>query len=136
MSVEARLQRIHCADAPDLATYAPDDPARFSLFVQLLVGPAGTSDAESFEVEILTPSWLEQELVRRRDAGASPIASGRGRVFVLRYEPHVIEPMLRSMVASCTGDTWAEVARKLARIGHWEFEDYRETEVDADGRAR
>lgn len=27
--------------------------------------------------------------------------------------------------ARCTGKDWSEVAGKLSRYGHWEFEDYR-----------
>jgi hypothetical protein len=32
-------------------------------------------------------------------------------------------------VANCEGDTWQQVALKVGRLGHWEFEDYREAKT-------
>lgn len=125
----AQLHRIHCAEVVDLSRYAPPDPRRFSLHVQLLVGPAGEPSAsEAIGVEILTPSFLEAELEGARLRGARGAAVGHGRLFVLSYDYAEIEAVLRGMVGACEGETWAEVAVQLARLGHGELDGYRALE--------
>jgi len=37
-----------------------------------------------------------------------------------------LESYLARRVERCEGRTWEDVAEQLARLGYWEFEDYRE----------
>jgi len=37
-----------------------------------------------------------------------------------------VRQFVEGYVRGCEGEDWAEVANKLARLGQWEFEDYRE----------
>ena len=82
-----------------------------------MAGPEGGPGEESFDVEVVTPKWLA------RMAASGPI-SGRHMLIVTRYEPDVISDWLHAAVHACSGSSWEEVGPKVARIGHWEFEDY------------
>lgn len=35
-----------------------------------------------------------------------------------------LRSFLTRRIESASGDTWQEVAEKVARLGRWEFEDY------------
>jgi hypothetical protein len=50
--------------------------------------------------------------------------SGRHLLLVERFDANAIQRWIERAVAGCIGSTWREVAEKLSRIGHWEFEDY------------
>ena len=50
---------------------------------------------------------------------------GRHLLIVLAYDRSSIERCIHEYVAKCMGDTWHEIATKLARNFSWEFEDYR-----------
>jgi len=113
---------MHCADVPDLRSFAPADAGCFSLCVQLFVAPVDQDASESVEIEILTPAYIQRLLENEPDEAR--LALGRGRVFVLRYDYPTIERHLRGLVSACEGDTWNDVARQLEKIGRWEFEDY------------
>ena len=45
-------------------------------------------------------------------------------VIVFRYDYDRLVAFLKGAVSEATGDTWEEVASRLCRLGHWEFEDY------------
>jgi hypothetical protein len=38
----------------------------------------------------------------------------------------VLTRFITDWVAQCTGESWSDVAEKVARLGQWEFEDYKE----------
>ena len=50
--------------------------------------------------------------------------SGRHWLFVRRYDWPAIQEYILDKVRQATGDTWHEIALKIGRTGHWEFEDY------------
>ncbi|WP_086846907.1 immunity 8 family protein [Amycolatopsis kentuckyensis] len=105
---------------PDIEpeTYVPEDPERFMFLVQLIAGPAGEPGEESFDFEVCSPGWLAEQ------ARGGPV-SGRHHVIVGRFDWPALVAYFEDLVARCTGADWAEVAAKLSRYGHWEFEDYR-----------
>ena len=84
----------------------------------MIIGPALQDGEESFDVEVCTPAWLAQRY------GPHGIVSGRHHLIVFEYDFKVIDSYLREFVANCSGDTWQDVAGKIGRLGHWEFEDY------------
>jgi len=118
--MRAAIRRLHTPDAPSLHDFVPDDASDFSLLVQVIAGPKGGEGEESFDVEVVTPSHLAKRLSR-----SGPM-SGRHLLLVDRLDPEAIQRWLERAVAGCTGATWRETAKKLSRIGHWEFEDYDE----------
>ena len=40
------------------------------------------------------------------------------------YTEEGLRSFLARRVEQARGDTWQDVAAKVARVGHWEFEDY------------
>ena len=83
-----------------------------------MAGPEGEPGEESFDVVVCSPRWLERLLTD------SPFLSGRHYLFMKRLDWPTLEQYVHSEVEKCTGETWTEVAARLARLGHWEFEDY------------
>ena len=98
-----------------LEDFEPEGP--FGLYIFAMVGPAGGQGEESFGMMLCTPEWFEQNM---KDS----IAMGRHHLFVKKYNYLELKQFLTRYCDGCTGDSWGEVAAKVARIGHWEFEDY------------
>ncbi len=84
----------------------------------MLIGPDGGEGEEAFDVQIVTPGWLEER------CASEGLAAGDGRLLVFDYDWPRIEAYLQRRVASCTGSDWREVAQKLSRFSRWEFDDY------------
>lgn len=117
--ISAQIKRLHSPDVPDLAAYEPMDGERFAFLLQIIAGPSGEEGEESFDVTVCTPSWLQENL-RPTD-----ILIGRHHLIVRRYDYQGLTRFLVEYCQKCRGNSWAEVAEQLGRIGKWEFEDYR-----------
>ena len=52
------------------------------------------------------------------------VVIGRHFLFVSSLKTHIVEEFIRDRLRRLDGDTWTELAQKVARIGLWEFEDY------------
>jgi hypothetical protein len=106
-------------DVPDLAEWTPstDD---FAVGVRLLVGPDGEEGEESFDLTVCSAGWLA---ARVRDEF---IWDARHHLAVEHFDYRRLADYLQRRVEACQGSSWDEVSEKLARLGHWEFEDYRE----------
>lgn len=115
--IKPEVRAFHSPDVDDLEGHRPSD-SDFAFLLQMFVGPEGGEGEEAFDVQVVTPAWLE-----RRFSGDG-LASGEGRLVVFGYDWPRMEAYLRQRVASCTGNDWQEVARKLSRFSHWEFEGY------------
>lgn len=92
------------------------------LLARLMIGPSDGPGEESFDVEVCTPDWLA------RRCAAEGFVEGRHTVFttVDTFTEHGLRAFLTRRVENTSGETWHEVAEKVARLGLWEFEDYRE----------
>jgi hypothetical protein len=117
--MRARVKQFHSPDADPLAEWSPPDPWQFSVLVQVLAGPSDGDGMESFQVVVCTPTWLDSEMAE------TEVRSARHLVLVKEWNWPRIEVHLRQRFESVDGASWDELAQKLARIGHWEFEDYR-----------
>jgi hypothetical protein len=117
--VRANLLYLESPDADPLEDFKPNGP--FGLFVQAFVGAEGCPGEESFGFMVCTPDWFAVEHLRVRGS----LASGRHFIFVTEFNYHALEKFVRDYCASCEGQTWREAAEKVARLGHWEFEDYK-----------
>ncbi|WP_409999137.1 immunity 8 family protein [Bradyrhizobium sp. SZCCHNPS1003] len=113
--IVANLRRLTSTDV-DLVNFQPSGD--FGVYVLALVGPAGSVGEESFGLTICTTGWFEKCM-------NAPIVSGRHHLFVKRFDYDAIISYLEKYCTSCSGNSWREVADKVARIGYWEFEDYR-----------
>ncbi|GEL96380.1 Imm8 family immunity protein [Cellulomonas composti] len=122
--MRATLHEIISTDV-DVETFRPDDPADAGVWVRLLVGPAQQQDdeplsGESFDVLVCTPLWLRREVVENGPQ------IGRHHLVVEPFDLPRATAYLRELVESLDEADWDALAEKLARIGHWEFEDYQE----------
>jgi hypothetical protein len=98
---------------------APDDPNRFCILVQAMIGPEGGRGEESFDFTVCTPGQLNQSV---REGN---YVFGRHYLIVAHYDYNVILDAIRSLCRDITGTNWKEVGERLSRYGKWEFEDYR-----------
>jgi hypothetical protein len=116
--MRAALRHIHSLDVPDLATWSPPG-ADFAIGVRLLVGPHGAEGEESFDLTVCSPGWLAGRV--REEL----IYDARHHLVVENFDYPLLKTYLERRVEACRGSTWNEVAQQLARLGYWEFEDYR-----------
>ncbi len=98
----------------------PADPAEFVLLARLFVGPSDGLGEESFDVEVCSPEWLA------RRCAEEGFVDGRHTVIAIvdTFTEAGLRSFLTRRVENVTGETWREVAEKVARLGLWEFEDY------------
>ena len=115
--ITPKIKAFHSPDVDDLEAYRPPGAA-FALLVQMLIGPDGSEGEESFDVQVVTPAWLEQRYA------SDGLVAGDHRLIVLDYDWSRIETYLRKRVAACQGKDWDEVAGRISRFAQWEFEDY------------
>jgi hypothetical protein len=113
----AELKHIHSPDVDDLSTWTPEGGS-FSILLQVIAGPAGSPGEESFDVTLCTPAWIETILKSEK------IIMGRHLLIVMEFDYDRIYSFISKYVSSSSGNNWSEIASKLARLGHWEFEDY------------
>ena len=62
--------------------------------------------------------------VREREAEIKGIAYPRHHLVVNDFDIERLRAFLDGYARQCVGETWQEVAVKLARLGRWEFDDY------------
>lgn len=117
--MKAKLKHIHSPDfgADPFEKYIPTDLSNFSVFIQIIVGPADGEGEESFDLVICTPQWLHNEVK------AEPIM-GRHYLIVDKFDYKKITKFIENYIQKCEGHSWSELADKIGRIGRWEFEDY------------
>ena len=115
--MRARLKSLRSDDVPDLASFAPDPPDEFAVTLVLEIGALGLRGRERFELLVVTPRWL---LARHGRRGA---VLGGGMLIVFEWDYERIRRFLARKVEACSGATWPEVAKKVARIAEWEGDD-------------
>jgi len=118
--IHAKLKRLHSPEIFDLSSHSPAEPDNFGFLLQAMIRPANDRGEESFDLVVCTPDWLKQKC-------ANNIVSGYHYLIVSRYNHAALQKYIEDFVSRCSGTSWREVARKLARLGRWEFEDYYES---------
>src|SRR6266481_7436847 len=112
--ISAQVKGIYTIDMDDLEKAVPNDPERFCVVVRVMAGPRGSDGEESFDVKVCSPKWLEERV--NKDG----FVLGTHHLFVAEYDPAQIKRILTKLVERITGESWKEVALKIARIGYWE----------------
>jgi hypothetical protein len=118
--MRAELRSLDSADAPGgLSSFAPADPERVSIAVAATIGPAGGEGGDLFYFNIVTAAWLAEH------------PSEKGFEFmrdllVTRWDYATVNRAISDLCFHTEGEDWSEIATKLSRSAHWEFEDYRE----------
>jgi hypothetical protein len=117
--MRAEIKKIFSLDVKNLVEFVPDNPSNFSIPLRLVIGPAGETGEETFDVDVCTPEWLMQHF--RGDF----VVLIRHKILVNSFDFARIKQFIERYVRYCEGDDWNDVAQKLSRLGRWEFEDYR-----------
>ncbi|MFF0572550.1 Imm8 family immunity protein [Streptosporangium saharense] len=96
-----RLDRTHACELLEMYVGAQDGPGE-----------------DVFSLTVCTPSALAEQLDHH------PFLIGRHWLFVRELRPDRVTAWLADRIAVLEAPTWSELAEKIGRIGHWEFEDY------------
>jgi len=116
--VIGEVRSFHSPDLEDVDAWVPPDPDRFGFLLQVMIGPKGGEGEESFSIQVCSPGWLADRYVR------DGIVMGRHHLIVFEYDIAKIKAFISKFVSLSPAATWVEVAAKIGRLGHWEFEDY------------
>jgi hypothetical protein len=115
----SEVKSLMSTEVYDLENYRPDDYQSFCFTVTVSVGIKGEDGADMFNVNVCTPKWLLENYSKEE------MLLGRHKLIVFYCDMPMILRRIRKLFDNCVGDNWAEIALKLSRVGHWEFEDYR-----------
>jgi len=118
--MRAEFRGLHRPDVPnlDLEHFTPEDPECFCVLVQAFVGPQGEPGEEAFDFTVCTPRWLNSHPAQKGFLFA------RHYLLLWRYDYDLLRRAITDLCARAKGPDWETVANRLARYGHWEFEDY------------
>jgi hypothetical protein len=118
--MRAEIKSLSSLEIDDLENYAPPDPDIFRVSMCLVAGPQGEQGEETFDFQVCSPRWLEQDLRE------GEVVLLRHKLIMKSFDFTKVRRFVERYVRGIEGKDWEEVANKLARLGHWEFEDYRE----------
>lgn len=118
--MKAEIKHLHSPDVTDLKTYEPQEKDNFGFLLQVMAGPKGEEVEESFDMMVVTPKWLMKKY------GNSEVILGKHYVIVFEYNYQNLYNRLQYEIDAFEEETWKAIALKLARLGHWEFDDYKE----------
>jgi Immunity protein 8 len=122
--VRAALRGFYSSYIADLESYRPDDGENFQLAISAFIGPADGPGEEMFQFAVCTAKWLQE----------NPPPKGfqlmRSTILLSRWDYAVLKRALTDLCMHTSADDWPTLALRLSRYGGWEFEDYREYEVE------
>jgi citrate synthase len=116
--IYAELKSMHSPDVFDLENYLPENPECFGFLLQTLFGAKDEIGEESFDIMVCTPAWITSRLKENE------VFMGRHHLLMKNYNFPALKSYIIEYSRQCPGENWSEVAEKLSRLGHWEFEDY------------
>jgi hypothetical protein len=115
----SEVKNIISPDIINFQSYWPEDEESFSFLLTVLVGPKGENVEESFDIVVCTPKWL----LSKYDKNETIL--GADKLIVFEFNMERILARIRKLFDNCSGSDWNDIAIKLSRVGHWEFENYR-----------
>ena len=115
--MKALFKWIHSPDVSDLEKFNPEE--KFGFLLQIFVGSDETDGEESFDLFLCSPSCISEKMK------GTEILVGHHYLIMQKYDYEKLIHFIQNFCEQCIGETWDEVAKKLSRIGIWEFEDYR-----------
>jgi hypothetical protein len=119
--VSAEVKSISTTTGDALEKSVPADLESFCIAIRAEVGPWGGEGTETFDINVCTSKWIEGKV---KNQG---FVVGRHYLVVESYDAVQIKSIITKLIQRYQANTWQEVAEKVSRIGHWEFEDYRES---------
>lgn len=102
-----------------LENYCPIPCDCFSITLQIIVGIQDQDGGESFCIDVCTPKYLIENFKQ------SDMIWGRHYLFVFEYNFSMIKKKIDEYFESINNGNWDDISEKMARIGLWEFEDYK-----------
>lgn len=114
----SEVKSIMSSDIYDLKSYIPEDKESFMFLIRIMVGANDEKGEESFDIEVCTPKWLMD------NHNLGEVILGKHKLIVFEFDMHRILEKVKKLFENCSGEDWNEIAIKLSRIGHWEFENY------------
>jgi hypothetical protein len=118
--MRAALRGFYSSDIEALETHRPDDPECFQIGVTAFIGPAeGGFGEEMFDFTVCTANWLQQHPPPKN------FEFLRSTILMERWDYATLSRALGDLCLHAEGKDWPEIAAKLSRYGHWEFEDHR-----------
>jgi hypothetical protein len=115
--VRAGIRRFTSLEG-DIEVYVSPDPHDDACWLRMIIGPLGERGEESFDLLVCTPAWLARILPEQGPQ------IGRHRLIVESLDMAKAQAFLRDRIQRLEAPTWPELAEKISRLGHWEFEDY------------
>ena len=120
--IKLEVKWLHSPDLLDPEENIPENPEQFRILVQAMIGVEDEEGEDSFDFLVCTPSWLANALQKES------YIWGRHYLFVPKYDYELILNTIKQLCDTIEASDWETAAQKLARYGHWEFEDYQEFE--------
>lgn len=118
--VKAELRDMFSPDVVDLRNPGLPDGSAFCVPLQLDFGVEGEQGQDQFNMLVCNPAWIAKRLKEGPFLGSHYL-------IVSRFDIEQIERLLRELTELCIGVSWAEVAKKLSKFAHWEFDDVQES---------
>lgn len=120
--MEASLQGLFSVDLPKGPSQMPENPFDCWIPVEAEIGVRGEAGADTFTFYVCTPNRLARSVQR------TPYQFGRHLLIVEKFDWSVVESAIQSLLETLTADSWGDLAIRIGRYGHWEYEDYVEYE--------
>jgi hypothetical protein len=105
----------YVTDKP-LAEWVPLDPDDIDIQLVAHVGVEGESGRDVFYFRVVTPKALA------RDLWAHRYVWGDELLVVERFDYKFIFSLVKAICDRIDGDSWEEIAGRLSRYIHWEFD--------------
>jgi hypothetical protein len=112
------LKSISSPDVSDLEHYSPTIGTEFRVLLEGIFAPSGEEGGEVFSFEVCSSEWIKKQ-------ASKGIVIGRHLIIVDEFNFANLKAFIQKIASGCVGENWNEVALKLSRYGHWEFEDYK-----------
>ncbi len=98
------------------------DPRAFAFQAEMGCGPSDGAGEETFSVTVCTGEWLAAVCAEQ-----GGFLDPRHHLVVDHdlFDVGKLRHWLEARVSAAQGETWAEIAKELAKTAYWEFDDYR-----------
>ncbi|MFF2909420.1 Imm8 family immunity protein [Paenibacillus sp. NPDC057934] len=80
------------------------------------IGTRESNACDNFDFTVISPRALEKKL------STTNLIHGRAYFILMEFNYQVLKERLNSIVSSCQGETWDEIALKLSPYFYWEYE--------------
>lgn len=118
--MRAKLKLLQSPDIDKLEEFIPDISDEFGFLLRIMVGSDEFDGYESFDVTVCTPKWLVEKYK------PSDIIFGIHYIIMFSYNYNRLKEVLKKNIEDLEGNSWDELAQKIAKIGMWEFQDYKD----------